>query len=133
MNGLKEASYMKVPVDIKINMKTGEKSFSYESHSYEEIVQAMHLYKACLTIKDIFNIDFNQKEQVIYPKEEYPEVLNIEEAAKLLKCCPDMIRRLKRQHQLEGTYFYVGRRLFFRSSALENWISNGGTLQFDKD
>lgn len=58
-------------------------------------------------------------------------VLTVKEAAAFLHCSERQIYRLLREHKLSGTFYRIGKRIFFRAESLENWINKGGTLQFE--
>jgi hypothetical protein len=52
------------------------------------------------------------------------------EAAAYLRCTYRQIFKLKKRGELEGTYFYVGTRVFFNSEKLAEWTERGGSRQF---
>lgn len=59
------------------------------------------------------------------------KILSIPEAAAALPCSTRQVYRLIRERQLEGTYYRVGRRIFFKADKLEQWKENGGSVQFE--
>lgn len=60
------------------------------------------------------------------------KILNVPEAAAVLPCCTRQVYRLIREKQLEGTYYRVGRRIFFKADKLEQWKENGGSIQYEE-
>lgn len=59
-------------------------------------------------------------------------ILDVKEAAKVFPCSEREVYELIRRKQLEGTYYRIGRRVFFNSDKLDEWKANGGSAQFDE-
>lgn len=57
-------------------------------------------------------------------------VLTVPEAAAALPCSVRQIYRLIRKQQMAGTYYRVGRRIFFSAEKLKQWKAHGGSEQF---
>lgn len=50
-----------------------------------------------------------------------------EEAAKFLHCSRRQLYYLLKHHEFNGTYYRIGRRVFFSKEKLQEWKDAGGT------
>lgn len=53
--------------------------------------------------------------------------LTSEEAAEFLHCSRREIYYLLKRRELDGTYYRIGRRVFFNKEKLQEWKDAGGT------
>jgi len=53
--------------------------------------------------------------------------LTREEAARLLGCSMSSLYALEKSGQLNGTYYQIGRRRFYITAKLEEWMNKGGS------
>lgn len=59
--------------------------------------------------------------------------LDLKMACEYIPCSDVYLRRLIREGKLDGYFYMVGNRYYFRSEKLDEWKDNGGTNQKIKE